>query len=712
MVPQHQPAPPLRVVTLPITSTAIGFAEIDERPVAGWSSSRLQYSAMHDSEVQSFVNQIVDLATLLTGASGSAIALRGKQGTICCATSGQGTPPLGTRVDTTSGISKQCLELGIPMCFEDIATNAGVDREIPRAQVRSVAVVPIFQGDDVLGILGVFSNVPSRFSGLHLEWLQQLAAWVGSAENAARAPSQLSDWNDILIENRVPWKRFLESIALHIVVVGALSSLSAIWPTVTPRRPLREARVTHYPVSQSFPAYSNSRTANRSWQYVSADQKIDHKPKPQLRGSTRVFGASDEPKTQELNSSAVDPAFMTSRSRNPRLDPVVLPPLPDLDKAQIHHPHLPTLSVVVPPPEISGRSGLRRINPLRLMVVQPSPEVSGLWMSAELIDRPPARSTYASSGTPSIVPPPPSLSDRRFPTHKRTSSFPSTGTQVIGPPPSIPIGPKQDSATRTISLGGRVSQIVPPPQSIDGMGNIPGSGRTGSLAGAADFQVVPPPPSLEDQGNLAGDAAIASLGPGASQAVPPAPSIPAWSNGNSGTRGTASALFSARSENVLPPSTEDHSNLDIAGVVDRSARPSLPEPVPDLSHRIYQDLELRVVALAWAPPRSSYFSNFEVFIAEKSLSKRESQFIKLVYVFLPYQKRLSEYGLGALKSRRLRVTRDSTCDEDLMQMMWPDENDRANHRSDAPAPTSTDRYGALPCYITTADDYQRAVSKR
>jgi hypothetical protein len=117
--------------------------------------------------------------------------------------------------------------------------------------------------------------------------------------------------------------------------------------------------------------------------------------------------------------------------------------------------------------------------------------------------------------------------------------------------------------------------------------------------------------------------------------------------------------------------------------------------------------------LSWAPPRSSYFSNFEVFIAEKSF-KKESQVIKLVYEFLPYQQRLSEYALSDLKVQRLRVTRDSTCDESLMQMAWPEgENGTAgsHHSGDASALPSSDRNSALPCYRTTADDYRRAVSR-
>jgi hypothetical protein len=141
---------------------------------------------------------------------------------------------------------------------------------------------------------------------------------------------------------------------------------------------------------------------------------------------------------------------------------------------------------------------------------------------------------------------------------------------------------------------------------------------------------------------------------------------------------------------------------------------SVPETGGDRKHPIVQDVQLRVISLTWAPSRSSYFSSFEVFIAEKWLNNKESELIKLVYEFLPYQQRLSEYGSYDLKVHRLRVKRDSTCDESLMQMAWPEgENGPpgSHHSGDALESTATDRNNALPCYRTTADDYRRAVSR-
>ena len=133
----------------------------------------------------------------------------------------------------------------------------------------------------------------------------------------------------------------------------------------------------------------------------------------------------------------------------------------------------------------------------------------------------------------------------------------------------------------------------------------------------------------------------------------------------------------------------------------------MPETGGDRKHPIFQDVQLRVISLTWAPSRSSYFASFEVFIAEKWLNKKESEFIKLVYEFLPYQQRLSEYRLDDLKIHKLRVTRDATCDESLMHMAWPEGEKGPRSSGNALA----DRNNALPCYRTTADDYRRAVSR-
>src|SRR5204862_7791742 len=100
-------------------------------------------------------------------------------------------------------------------------------------------------------------------------------------------------------------------------------------------------------------------------------------------------------------------------------------------------------------------------------------------------------------------------------------------------------------------------------------------------------------------------------------------------------------------------------------------------------------------------------------IAETRVSKVSSQLVNLVYVCLPYQRRRCEYGLSTSRVYKLRVSRDRTCDESLLQMTWPetDPPPRLQSSTDSPRLSPNDRNGMLPCYRTTADDYRKALSR-
>jgi hypothetical protein len=730
-----------------------------------------------DSDFQSLVSRVVELAQILTGASGSAIAFRGEQGTICRARSGEGAPPLGAPVDTTSGISKQCLDSGTPLRCEDIATDGRVDPEISRTVgIRAVAIVPIYSDGDISGILEVFSDAPGVFTDQHLKTLQQLASWVGSLANMpsevpicgsnvdvplnghlditllvalepayraffgnladivsprsstwlAGSSSQTHGWNDVLVESHIPWKRFIESVFLHVAVVGMLSGLSRIWPRellVSPP-PLREAHVTYYPFSQSFPAQESSPPAVRPIrQHTSAPEEViktGRNREPLAGSGTR--GTGDGQKADALTTPPpAMPMFTISRFRKPELGVAVLPPPPEIDEAGARHSHLLDFSVVAPPPDLSGGPGLRRINAPRAAVVPPPPDVRGSMKSAGLIDAAQFGGRSARAADPSIVPPPPSLNDRAILTYGAADIPSKIGVQVVAPPSSIQDRDKLDARASSISLGSGVSQVVPPPPSLEEGKPVAGARANSPAYGGS--QVVPPAPSMESGGNYGGGERMNSLGQADSQVVPSSPSVQFGAGGNSGAagRGRDSSRAGARAEGVLPPasaqgdgSSKPGGKLDGATVAKDVSTSSVPEAGGDRKHPVFQDVQLRVISLAWAPSRSSYFSSFEVFIAEKWLNSKESEVIKLVYEFLPYQQRLSEYGSYELKVHRLRVTRDSTCDESLIKMAWPEgENGppASHHSGDAPVSTATDRNNALPCYRTTADDYRLAVSR-
>lgn len=129
-----------------------------------------------------------------------------------------------------------------------------------------------------------------------------------------------------------------------------------------------------------------------------------------------------------------------------------------------------------------------------------------------------------------------------------------------------------------------------------------------------------------------------------------------------------------------------------------------------------QEIEVRLVALAEAYPRSSVFANDEVFVAEQELSKEESRFIKLVYDFLPYEPPLSDSGLNYSLLHKVQAVRDSTCDESLWQMRSLMEKRRRaeqpnstwKYAEKSPIEDLDRRQARLRCYRTSADDYEKA----
>jgi hypothetical protein len=407
----------------------------------------------------------------------------------------------------------------------------------------------------------------------------------------------------------------------------------------------------------------------------------------------------------------------------------------------------PSLAVVPPPPSVQrsgiaadGRAG--SLPGAGFRVVPPPPSIQGAGNSTGG-----GRVSSLSAAASQVVPPPPSLQGAGSSTGAgRVSSMSGAGSQVVPPPPSIQSAGNSSGSGRVSSLSGAGSQVVPPPPSLQGAGNSSGGGRVGSLSGPGSqivppppsiqgtgnsagtsseggrgssisglgSQVVPPPPSLQGAGNPTGSGRAGSLSGAGSQVVPPPPSIPRA--GNSAGGGRMSSLSGTGSQ-AAPPATSapEGANSDAsgrpvaAGIQPADASPKVTDK--QLGQGM-EEMSVRLVGLALSLPNSSYFSNYEVFIAERRIKNAQSQFIKLVYESLPYQHRLSEYALNSAKVFKLRVRRDLSCDESLLQMTWPegDPHPGSQDSSDSPGLTASDRNSMLPCYRTTADDYRKAIS--
>jgi len=126
-----------------------------------------------------------------------------------------------------------------------------------------------------------------------------------------------------------------------------------------------------------------------------------------------------------------------------------------------------------------------------------------------------------------------------------------------------------------------------------------------------------------------------------------------------------------------------------------------------------QPIEVRLIALEVAYPRTSFFANDEVFVAEQELAKNESRFVKLIYDFLPYQNPLSSFGLSYSLVHRVQAVRDETCDENLwevreLQRESGSEATQFKYAPDSPIADLNRRQARLRCYRVTSEDYEKA----
>jgi hypothetical protein len=122
-------------------------------------------------------------------------------------------------------------------------------------------------------------------------------------------------------------------------------------------------------------------------------------------------------------------------------------------------------------------------------------------------------------------------------------------------------------------------------------------------------------------------------------------------------------------------------------------------------------IRVRLVAVALALPRTSFFSNLEVLVAEKEIGEEEFSPIKIVFTYLPYQPRLSESGFDYSIVHEISALRNPDCDETVAQLTTrklPDRHEPMIYARNVPRDDLDLRRMPLPCYEAKADDYIKA----
>ncbi len=122
---------------------------------------------------------IVSRACSITRGTGAAVALVGEDGMTCRAIAGSNVPPVGARVDSTSGFTGECVRLGRGLRCDDSETDGRTDADACRMLgIRSILAAPVLYERDLVGLLEVFSAHPFAFDDGDLAVVERLAQTV------------------------------------------------------------------------------------------------------------------------------------------------------------------------------------------------------------------------------------------------------------------------------------------------------------------------------------------------------------------------------------------------------------------------------------------------------------------------------------------------------------------------------------------------------
>jgi len=699
-------------------------------------------------------------AQVLTRSTGVAIALGHKESMICLASVGANAPTLGSRLDVSTGFSGECVRTAKAQRCDNSDSDSRVDGEIcRRLGVRSILAAPIMFAGEVVGVLEAFSSERCAFHDGDLVVLENLAETILEIRSSFKAmptpnlllklepayrvffsnlidtlhPPQLPPlkmtslpsrfWPDVFVPSQLPWQRFAQSMLLHVITIVALGGLLEFGFSQRPRQKqfrFNKSDVVYYSPSDYLPSFGRDTGQSRRTQrpgllkqpVISVSRESGSRtptsvspPNIKLKEELRLA------RIMAWNSVLPAVPFMAtmgSQRNMPALSASVIAPPPDISEVSPSR-HLTSATPVVIEPAPSVHQSIHQIANIsigHLQVVGPAPEVP----LHQQVSFPAQRTLIAST---SVVPPPPSVRSLGNTGH-RTSSLADEMSVV----PPAPLLKSASSHLRSSPQVGPVSVVSPPP-SVQSLGN-PGGQQPSSLSAVTD-QVVPPAPPLQSAGSYAS-------GTSDGIAVPVVPPPPSTNNlGHTGSEHVSSLLAAGMQIAPLPAA------IHPAGDRSRSGGPAtltsglpgglLPgEIIPNHEGPLAntkelpdtKELNVNFMVPALVLPMTSYFSNYEVFIAEQRVTRHQSRLIKLVYEFLSYQTRLSDYGPNYPGIENLRATRDRSCDQALMQVASSATTvlGSLSGRLQLSAKSIEQQQSTLECYRTTADDFRRARARQ
>jgi len=165
-------------------------------------------------------DMVVESTASLTGASGAALALTEGGKFLCRSAYGATAPPVGTRLEPSSGLSGLCVRTGHMLRCDDAESDPRVDSSVAREiGIRSIDVVPLIKDGKLVGVFELLSTRTRAFGKKETETLQRMAKLV------VLTMSRMGELRGKRIERKARgrWWRVLSLMVLAFVIGFAFS---------------------------------------------------------------------------------------------------------------------------------------------------------------------------------------------------------------------------------------------------------------------------------------------------------------------------------------------------------------------------------------------------------------------------------------------------------------------------------------------------------
>lgn len=336
-------------------------------------------------------------------------------------------------------------------------------------------------------------ELPSRSSVFFANFRDMLFPATLAPLELRSTPAEF--WPDVFVKGSLPWSRFLQSGAYHVLagtILVGLAHFFALQPRVIVEKPTFDrSQVVYYQASDYLPPI-DTRSPAPAARPAKADPELSKQPIISVpREADNSLQTIVAPPSIKLKRNMAMPNVVAWRdaAQKPRLAIPDAPLTPASDITRLA-PRLDS-RVVTPPPD-AARLAHRRSSPeLQNSVVAPPPDVR-------------ASDAHATMPglQPELIAPPPAVDTASV---RRLGEMNISPSSVIAPAPQLPVD-AQRTATGGRLTGAVAPQIVPPPPSLSASGSASAAGSPGHLIALNLHPTVgapPDPPAGNRRGTFA-----------------------------------------------------------------------------------------------------------------------------------------------------------------------------------------------------------------